>query len=160
SGSRNGGEFRKSRVRGFAPWRPTSKSRTLLELVQLILVEYSAYLPLTIRQIFYRLVGVHDYPKTEWAYKNLCEVLNGARSARVVEFDAIRDDGIVKRAPFHWKNAAQFVQGFTNAIETFRLDRQAGQLRRLIFAIEAAGMVPLVEQIADPYGITTISSGG
>jgi hypothetical protein len=147
-------------VRGFAPWRPTAKSRALLETIQLILVEYAAYLPLTIRQIFYRLVGVHDYPKTERAYKNLGELLNRARRAHVVDFKTIRDDGIVKREPFHWESPAQFVQGFVNAIDTFRLDRQAGQLRRRIFAVEAAGMVPLVEQIADPYGITTISSGG
>ena len=160
SGSRDGGEVRKSRVRGFAPWRPTTRSQALLETVQAILTEYLAYLPLTIRQIFYRLVGVHEYPKTERAYKNLCELLNRARRSDVVKFNAIRDDGIVKREPFHWKSAAQFVQSFVNAIDTFTLDRQAGQLRQLIFAVEAAGMVPLVEQIADPYGITTISSGG
>jgi hypothetical protein len=136
-----GSEARKSRVHGFAPWRPTAKSLALLETVQAILTEYLAYLPLTIRQIFYRLVGVHDYPKTERAYKNLCELLNRARRSGVVKFSAIRDDGIVKRAPLHWETAAQFVQGFVNAIDTFRLDRQASRLRQLIFAVEAAGMV-------------------
>jgi|SRR6516162_7766901 hypothetical protein len=100
----------------------------LLETVQAVLIEYAAYLPLTIRQIFYRLVGVHEYPKTERAYKNLCELLNRARRARcsdLVKFSAIRDDGIVKREPFHWASAAQFVQSFVKAIDTFRLDRQA-----------------------------------
>jgi len=149
-----------TRVRGFAPWRPSTKSRALLEIVQSILVEYAAYLPLTIRQIFYRLVGIHDYPKTERAYKNLGEMLNRARRAHLVNFSDIRDDGIVKRVPFHWESDAQFVQSFVNAIDTFTFDRQAGQPHKLIFAVEAAGMVPLVEQIADPYGITTISSGG
>jgi len=125
SGSRDGGEVRKSRVRGFAPWRPTTKSQALLETVQAILTEYLAYLPLTIRQIFYRLVGVHEYPKTERAYKNLCELLNRARRSGLVKFSAIRDDGIDKREPFHWASAAQFVQSFVKAIDTFRLDRQA-----------------------------------
>jgi hypothetical protein len=85
----------------FAKWRPTAASRALLQTVKAILEEYAAYLPLTIRQIFYRLVGVHDYAKTERAYKNLCEMLNRARHAGMIEFAAIRDDGITKRTPHH-----------------------------------------------------------
>ncbi len=84
----NGGDDgeRKSRVRRFAPWQPTSKSRALLEAVQGILTEYRAYLRLTIRQVFYRLVGVYGYPKTECAYKNLCELLNRARRGGVQRY--------------------------------------------------------------------------
>jgi hypothetical protein len=151
---------RKSRVRGFAPWRPIAKSRALLGTVQEILAEYSAYLPLTIRQIFYRLVGVHDYPKTERAYKNLAEMLNRARRACLVDFAAIRDDGIIKRVPFHWRNTGQLVEAYIEMAENFTLDRQAGQPRKVFFVIEAAGMVPLVEDIAAPYGIEVISGGG
>jgi hypothetical protein len=147
-------------VRGFAPWRPIAKSQALLKTVQGILLEYAAYLPLTIRQIFYRLVGVHDYPKTERAYKNLGEMLNRARRAHEIAFAAIRDDGITERVPFHWKDAAELVESFVNSAESFTLDRQDGQPRHLVFAVETAGMVPLVEQIAEPYGITVLSSGG
>jgi hypothetical protein len=50
---------RTTRVRGLAPWRPITKSRALLDAVNAILVEYSDYLPLTVRQLFYRLVGAH-----------------------------------------------------------------------------------------------------
>jgi hypothetical protein len=149
-----------TRERGFAPWRPIARSLVLLETVQAILAEYAAYLPLTIRQIFYRLVGVHEYPKTERAYKNLCEMLNRARRAERIDFSAIRDDGITKRTPHHWKNATELVEVFINSAESFTIDRQAGQLSRLFFAVEAAGMVPLVEEIAAPYTITVLSSGG
>jgi DNA topoisomerase VI subunit A len=45
-------------------------------------------------------------------------------------------------------------------VDNFRLDRQRGQEPRLFFCVEAAGMVPLVEEIADPYGIKVISGGG
>jgi len=41
-----------SRVRGFAAWRPQRPPKGVLE-------EYHDYLPLTIRQVFYRLVGHH-----------------------------------------------------------------------------------------------------
>lgn len=46
------------RVKGFATWRPQKKTLALLEDIDAVLEEYSGYLPLTIRQIFYRLVGI------------------------------------------------------------------------------------------------------
>ena len=104
-----------TRVRGFAKWQPIARTQVLLKTVQAILIEYADYLPLTIRQIFYRLVGVHEYPKTERAYKNLAEMLNRARRAGLVDFDAIRDDGITKRVPHHWKDAAELLRTFISS---------------------------------------------
>ena len=60
-----------TRVRGLAPWQPRAATLALLDLVRGILIEYRQYLPMTLRQIFYRLVGVHDYPKDEKAYSRL-----------------------------------------------------------------------------------------
>ena len=64
----------------------------LLDQVRGVLNEYEDYLPLTIRQIFYRLVGAHEYEKTERAYERLIEHLNRARRARMIPMDVIRDD--------------------------------------------------------------------
>ena len=87
-----------ARARGLAPWQPRAKSLALLEQVNAVLDEYREHLPLTIRQIFYRLVGAHGYSKTETAYDRLGEMLNRARRAGFVRFDAIRDDGVDMRA--------------------------------------------------------------
>jgi hypothetical protein len=40
-----------------AEWRSAAKGRELFEKVEAILAEYEVCLPLTLRQIFYRLVG-------------------------------------------------------------------------------------------------------
>src|SRR5689334_2712998 len=87
-------KHRTTRVRGFAPWKPRAKSLALLDAVNTVVSEYAAYLPLTNRQLFYRLVGAHGYAKTERAYKRLCELLNRARRSGLLDFAAIRDDGI------------------------------------------------------------------
>jgi hypothetical protein len=87
-------------------------------------------------------------------------MLNRARRAAFIEFAAIRDDGITRATPHYWKDAGQLIEAFIGLVERFRLDRQHGQVSHLLFAVEAAGMVPLVESIAAPYGITVISSGG
>jgi hypothetical protein len=57
-----GGAHRsRPRARGFAPWSPQPETRALLQQVLAVLREYTEYLPLTLRQIFYRLVGAHGY---------------------------------------------------------------------------------------------------
>src|SRR5262252_4762273 len=81
----------RTRVRGFAPWSPQEATLQLLDQVRGVLDEYEDYLPLTIRQIFYRLVGAYEYEKTEQAYNRLCEHLNRARRARLIDMRAIRD---------------------------------------------------------------------
>ena len=148
-----------TRVRGLAPWHPQRSTVELLDAIRTVLLEYAAYLPLTVRQIFYRLVGAHGYAKTENAYSRLGEHLNRARRAGLIGFDAIRDDGVTMIEPNAWDDAEHLVASFLRA-ECFRLDRQRGQPAVLMFAVEAGGMVPQVQHIADRFGIAVHSSGG
>ena len=73
---------------------------------------------------------------------------------------AIRDDGFTEVAPPYWDSADQFLKSCLNMAATVRLDRQLGQPRRVVVWCEASGMVPQLVRIADPYGITVMSSGG
>src|SRR5215510_14277008 len=94
----SGRTYKKTRVRGNAPWEPRKDALDIIERVQNIIAEYSQ--PLTIRQIFYRLVGKHGYEKTEQAYGRLGEYLNRARRAGILDEESIRDDGdIVPNIP-------------------------------------------------------------
>jgi hypothetical protein len=150
----------RSRVRGFAPWQPRGESLQRLEQVKQVLKEYAAYLPLTIRQIFYRLVASVAYEKTERAYKNLAEMLNRARRAELVPFSAIRDDGFqVNEAP-GWSGEDQFFTFLRHEAASFTLDRQEGQACRLVMMCEAAGMAPQLQRVAHPLGVPVIASGG
>jgi hypothetical protein len=150
----------RTRVRGFAPWNPHGATLQLLDQVRAVLGEYENYLPLTIRQIFYRLVGAHRYEKTEQAYERLIEALNRARRARLISFDAIRDDTSVVSEPDHWRSEAQFWATIRQMAKNFTLDRSDGQPTRLVVMSEAAGMVPQLERIAHPLGVTVTSGGG
>jgi hypothetical protein len=125
-----------------------------------VLDEYEDYLPLTIRQIFYRLVGRHDYEKTERAYARLCEHLNRARRARIISMDAIRDDGGTIIAPNGWDSAKQFMETIRAMAAEITLDRSAGQPTRLVVMFEAAGMAPQLARSANPLGVTVMSGGG
>ena len=55
----------RTKPKGYAPWQPRSDSLVVLDRVKEILHDQRDYLPLTARQVFYRLVGVYGYPKDE-----------------------------------------------------------------------------------------------
>jgi hypothetical protein len=150
----------RTRVRGFAPWSPEKATLALLDQVRGVLDEYAAHLPLTIRQIFYRLVGAHDYEKTERAYQRLAEHLNRARRARSIPMDVIRDDGGTISEPDHWDSAEQFMATIRALAKSFTLDHSAGQAARLVVICEAGGMVPQLARVAHPFGVTVMSGGG
>ena len=151
---------RTTRVRGYAPWRPQARTEALLRQVRDVLAEYQTYLPLTGRQVFYRLVGAHGYDKTELAYSRLLETLNRARRAGLIPFEAIRDDGVTRFDPTAWEGPHDFVDAVLRMAGRFRLDRQSGQPVRLFLLCEAAGMAPMLERAADPFGVPVITSGG
>lgn len=74
------------RHRGFIEdYQPRASTIALLERVRVVLAVYAEHLPLTIRQIFYRLVGAPGeagaYEKTEQAYERLGEAIGKARRA-------------------------------------------------------------------------------
>jgi hypothetical protein len=155
-----GAERVHTRPRGFAPWSPRPETLELIARVNAVLGEYEDHLPLTLRQIFYRLVGAHGYEKTERAYERLGEHLVRARRAGLVSMEAIRDDGGTVITPTMWTGAEEFLDTVRDQAGRLRLDRTAGQKTRLAVICEASGMVPQLARVAESYGVTVMSSSG
>jgi hypothetical protein len=148
------------RPKGYAPWRPQRETRTLLEAVGRVLDEYAEQLPLTVRQIFYRLVGVGAIDKTERAYERLGNHLVRARRARLLPFAAIRDDGIVTLRHEYYDGVEDFHDETGRRAKRYRRDRQTGQPVRLELWCEAAGMVHQLDRIASRYSVPVYSTSG
>lgn len=148
------------RPRGFIEWNPQAKTRALIEQVQGVLEEYRNHLPLTLRQVFYRLVGAHGYSKTEKAYDRLCEHMNLARRARLIPFSAIRDDGFRSARWLGYSGPDAAKRAIRGTAEGYRTDRQRGQPVRLAVWCEAAGMAPQLDRVCGPYSVPVYSSGG
>ena len=148
------------RARGFIDsYRPKGDRLALIEAVNFILVDNEDILPLTIRQIFYMLV-TSGFQKDERAYKRLTEAIGQARRARMIDMDAIRDDGFHVEKADGWPNSGMLLDSFYRTAARFRLDRQAGQVRRLMLWCEAKGMVPQLASAVNDYGVNVYSSGG
>lgn len=148
-----------SAVRGFYSWTPYGKNRRLLENIKRILLDYREVLPLTVRQVFYILIGRGEWTKAQ-GERPVYGVVYRARRARQIPFSAFRDDGWVQSAPGYYDDAALFWSAVRAAAGNFKLDRQQGQAAYLELWCEAAGMVPQLERVAHPFGVPVFSGGG
>jgi hypothetical protein len=155
-----GPQYKRTRVRGLAPWAPRGDTRAVLDQALAIINEYVAQWPLTLRQVFYALVGRAAYDKTEKAYKNLGEHLNRARRCGLLSFDAIRDGGTTVAEPLAFASREDFIRVARELAADYRLDRQVGQPQYAEVWVEAAGMVPQIAGVVHEYGMPVYSSGG
>lgn len=152
-----------ARPKGYARWNAQPQPLEVVANVRAILEEYQAHLPLTVRQIFYRLVGAYSYDKTERAYKRLAEYLVRARRAQLIPFSAIRDDGTIASggggyvgydSPTDWWAAT------LSDAEAYRRPRLGTQPTRIEVWCEAGGMVPQLVRATRRYGVPVYSTGG
>ena len=150
----------KTADRGFIAWKPRRDALVLVQEIKSVLAEYDKHLPLTLRQVYYRLVATRGYPKTEAFYERLLRVAGKARRARLIRFEHIRDDGVFVETPYFEHDAGSALDDMKRRAELFRLNRMDGQATRIIVMCEAAGMLPQLAKVCDPYSVPVRSSGG
>jgi hypothetical protein len=150
------------RHRGFMDnYQPRAATVALIERVKAVLELYADYLPLTVRQIFYRLVGSGGgYEKTDEGYDRLAEILVKARRGGLIDFAAIRDDGAAREGGDGYSGLDELMRVIDATVRNYRLNRQLGQPMRTLIACEAGGMVPQLASIASPFGVEVLSGGG
>lgn len=149
------------RSRGYVlEYRPHQKTLDLLQQVRAVLDEYRDHWPLTIRQIFYRLIGAYGHPKTEAFYGTLCHHMANARRAKVIPFSAIRDDGVSVVASTHFADKDAYWSYVRSLGQNYQRDRLAGQRHHLEVWCEAAGMVYQLATVAEEYSVPVYSSSG
>ncbi len=125
-----------------------------------MLAEYAAYLPLTIRQVFYRLVGNFSFDKTERAYDRLAVWLPSSAGHSYGRGCDPRRWQPARRLELHetvTQRLPALVMPDPDVADSYRLDPD-GQPQRIEVWAEAAGMVPMLSQVTQPYGVSVYSS--
>jgi hypothetical protein len=151
-----------TRPRGFIPnYTPRPETERLINATIGELNTYvPTYGPMTVRQIFYRLVSTVAFPKQEKDYKRLCEILQKARRGRLIGFDQIRDDGDTIELPEGYASLGHFISNVRYWGENYELRKDLGQPIRQLVMVEAAGMVPQIVRTASRFGAEVRSAGG
>lgn len=154
--------LRDRRPRGpIVDYRPTTKTRELLADVQEILNENRAYWPLTVRAVYYRLLG-RGYPKSAGLASRVSEHVSNARRAGWISWAAISDQNETRRGPVPWEgDADEYADLLRRAAANVEIDHQEGQPVRVLVWTEAAGMVPmLANAVGDRFGVDVLSTSG
>lgn len=145
---------------GYTPWKPRPKGLRLVGQVSEVLSDMRPYLPLTCRQIFYRMVAAYDYPKSESAYNNLLYYLQRARRARMISFDDIRDDGSSVMTSGHYADMNSF-HGYVQRLgQRYKRDKLARQDVDIRVMCEAEGMMPQLARTTEQYSVPVYSCSG
>lgn len=149
------------RPKGYMTWRPSDDVAEIISQCKAVLREYSGYGPMTVRQIFYRLVGNYGYQKDERAYKRLAEYLVKARRAQMISFDRIRDDGgTTHGGAYGFETVDEFLADLASYGESYRIRPTLGQPYHVELWCEAEGMVPMLAQMVRPFGADVTGTGG
>src|SRR5215207_7788326 len=128
-------------------WRPYRKAQIMLGQVKCILDEYSAHLPLTCRQIYYRMIGEFRHPKGKQFERSLYDLLVNARRAQEIPFEHIRDDGIMNCGGLWYDDVEGAWRSVDGTLRHYERNKQEGQPQRIEVWCEAAGMVPQLRRI-------------
>lgn len=149
-------------VLGLASYKPLGKRKRILGHVREVLETYSSLLPLTVRQIYYRLVATHpEYPKEQKFYRTLVNTLALARRGGLIDFDAIRDDGVrTEHCGTGFRSLDDFKEYIGHYARGYTRDKHMDQPRQVFVLCEAAGMVPQIVRACGDYPVTVKSSGG
>ena len=150
------------RARGYMEnWEPTRASRTMIEAIKAVLIEYQTELPVTGRQIYYRLIANGTITnKSKNASKSLSDLIAKARRAGVISFDDIRDDGVSRKNCLGYDSESELRAAVDYTIKSGAIKIREYQPISQYVLCEAAGMIPQIAKAAVSYGADVLSSGG
>ena len=149
-----------ARPRGFIyDWKPLPHIQECIDNANAI-INSCGIAPLTLRQLFYMMNTDYGTPKTQKFYKNMCEWLNKARRAQMVDMDDIRDEGLLRKYRSGWDSKDALMEYIHGQTRWFTLDRALEQPRKIYVWCETAGMVQQVYDAVGEYHIPVLSSGG
>jgi len=137
-------------------FRPASLA--LIAKANEIIAEYQAQgFDLTLRQIYYQYVSRDLIPNTQRSYKNLGGVINDARLAGMVDWNAIVDRTRELRDLSHWNGPADIIEACS---QQFHIDKWAGQPYRPEVWIEKDALVGVFERVCQELDVPLLSCRG
>lgn len=145
-------------TQAYKRFRFTTKSENLIDLMNSIISEYIEQgFKLTVRQLYYQLVARDIIPNNEKSYKNTTSLLNDARLAGLIDWDAIEDRtrAFVRRT--RWDSGRQILR---SAAEGFHMDMWDNQPCRPFVIIEKEALVGVLEPVCYHLDVPLLAARG
>lgn len=135
-----------------------SKSEQLIAVMDAICEDYQAQgYVLTVRQLYYQLVAKALIPNTEQSYKRITSLVNDARLAGLMDWDAIEDRtrAFIRRS--HWSSGASILE---SCVSSYHEDLWANQDCRLFVIVEKEALAGVLERICNELDVPLLAARG
>jgi hypothetical protein len=133
-------------------------SHELIQLCNTIIADFQGQgFDLTLRQLYYQLVSRAVIPNNERSYDNIGALINDARLAGLIDWDAIVDRTRNLRALPHWNDPSEII---SSAAKQFNFDRWVDQGQRIEVWIEKDALVGVIGKICESLDVPYFSCRG
>ncbi len=112
---------------------------------------------LTLRQLYYALVSRDVIPNNILEYNRLGSILNDARLAGLMDWNAIEDRTRNLRGVPHWNKPSEVIQ---SAADSFRINKWERQDVRVEVWVEKDALVQVLEKACRPLDVDYFSCRG
>lgn len=135
-----------------------SDSMKLIEKINQVIKEYENQgYSLTLRQVYYQMVARDIIPNNQRSYKNLGSLINDARLAGLIDWNAIEDRTRNLKGRSHWEKPGEVID---SAAYSYHLDYWKGQENYVEVWVEKDALVGIIGQICGSLDINYFSCRG
>lgn len=131
--------------------------RTIAQAMKIIAKYQDEGMDLTLRQLYYRFVALGWIENKDREYKRLGSIINDARLAGLIDWNAIEDRGRSLLAPSHWENPAEIIEGCADA---YAIDLWEGQDYYVEVWVEKQALESVVSTACDPLDVACFACKG
>ena len=138
----------------------TFKTKTLQQIdrINAIIEEYlDAGYTLTVRQLYYQLVARDIIPNNEKSYKQTTSIVNDARIAGLIDWDAIEDRTRSFEQRSRWNKPQDIL---TASARQYHTDPWATQEKRLFLVVEKEALVGVFSRVCHEFDVPLLAARG
>lgn len=142
----------------YTPKKFNAKHQRVIDQANQIIEEYRAEgYDLTLRQLYYQFVSRDLIPNTQREYKNLGSIINDARLAGEISWEAIIDRTRNLQKKASWSGPKEIVE---SCALQFRLDRWSNQENRVEVWIEKDALIGVIADVCARLDVPYFSCRG
>jgi hypothetical protein len=142
----------------YVPKNFRAESLSLIEKVNSVISDYKEQgYSLTLRQVYYQMVARAIIPNNERSYKNLGSLINDARLAGLIDWNAIEDRTRNLQSRSHWSTPGSIIE---SAAYSYHLDYWEGQKCYVEVWVEKDALVGIVGQVCNELDVSYFSCRG
>ncbi len=144
-------------------WEPRSDDRVLLDAVRALLnsADYRPFWPLTLRQVYYGLVGALTIENTKGSYKRLGGLITKARLSSRIPWEAIMDNNRDMLRGGGFQDAEQFIRfSQEDFLRGYARNLAQKQPTAIEVWVEKDAVARVVHEVSEEFCLPTVVAKG